>query len=145
MMTDFSVYCPVKYREVSVTRTQVRSSSAPAPVGPYSQAILAGGLVFVSGQLGINPATGTMPPTVEEQAELALDNLKAVLEASGSSLDRVVKTTVLLADMKDFARVNGVYARYFSEPFPARAAYQVAGLPLGGLVEIEATALSGRD
>jgi len=128
-----------------VTRTQVRSSSAPAPVGPYSQAILAGGLVFVSGQLGINPATGTMPPTVEEQAELALDNLKAVLEASGSSLDRVVKTTVLLADMKDFARVNGVYARYFSEPFPARAAYQVAGLPLGGLVEIEATALSGRD
>jgi len=145
MMTDFSVYCPVKYREVFVTRTQVRSSSAPAPVGPYSQAILAGGLVFVSGQLGINPATGTMPPTVEEQAELALDNLKAVLEASGSSLDRVVKTTVLLADMKDFARVNGVYARYFSEPFPARAAYQVAGLPLGGLVEIEATALSGRD
>jgi len=128
-----------------VIKTQVRSSSAPAPVGPYSQAILAGGLVFVSGQLGINPATGTMPPTVEEQAELALDNLKAVLEASGSSLDRVVKTTVLLADMKDFARVNGVYARYFSEPFPARAAYQVAGLPLGGLVEIEATALSGRD
>jgi len=135
----------VKYREVFVIKTQVRSSSAPAPVGPYSQAILAGGLVFVSGQLGINPATGTMPPTVEEQAELALDNLKAVLEASGSSLDRVVKTTVLLADMKDFARVNGVYARYFSEPFPARAAYQVAGLPLGGLVEIEATALSGRD
>ncbi len=128
-----------------MTRTQVRSSSAPAPVGPYSQAILAGGLVFVSGQLGINPATGTMPPTVEEQAELALENLKAVLEAGGSSLDRVVKTTVLLADMKDFARVNGVYARYFSEPFPARAAYQVAGLPLGGLVEIEATALSGRD
>jgi len=128
-----------------VIKTQVRSSSAPAPVGPYSQAILAGGLVFVSGQLGINPATGTMPPTVEEQAELALENLKAVLEAGGSSLDRVVKTTVLLADMKDFARVNGVYARYFSEPFPARAAYQVAGLPLGGLVEIEATALSGRD
>jgi 2-iminobutanoate/2-iminopropanoate deaminase len=86
-----------------------------------------------------------MPPTVEEQAELALDNLRAVLEAGGSSLDRVVKTTVLLADMKDFARVNGVYARYFTEPFPARAAYQVAGLPLGGLVEIEAVALSGRD
>lgn len=128
-----------------MTKTQVRSDSAPAPVGPYSQAVLTEGLVFASGQLGINPATGAMPPTVEEQAELALNNLKAVLEAGGSSLDRVVKTTVLLADMKDFARVNGVYARYFTEPFPARAAYQVAGLPLGGLVEIEAVALSGRD
>lgn len=128
-----------------MTKTQVRSSSAPAPVGPYSQAVLTEGLLFASGQLGINPATGAMPPTVEEQAELALENLKAVLEAGGSSLDRVVKTTVLLADMKDFARVNGVYARYFTEPFPARAAYQVAGLPLGGLVEIEAVALSGKD
>ncbi|MFO7626604.1 MAG: RidA family protein [Candidatus Fermentibacteraceae bacterium] len=128
-----------------MTKTQVRSSSAPAPVGPYSQAVLTEGLVFASGQLGIDPSTGVMPPTVEEQAELALDNLKAVLEAGGSSLDRVVKTTVLLADMKDFARVNGIYARYFTEPFPARAAYQVAGLPLGGLVEIEAVALSGRD
>jgi 2-iminobutanoate/2-iminopropanoate deaminase len=145
MMPVFSVYCPVKYREVFMTKTQVRSSSAPAPVGPYSQAVLTEGLLFASGQLGINPATGSMPPTVEEQAELALDNLRAVLEAGGSSLDRVVKTTVLLADMKDFARVNGVYARYFTEPFPARAAYQVAGLPLGGLVEIEAVALSGRD
>ncbi len=128
-----------------MTKTQVRSDSAPAPVGPYSQAVLTEGLLFASGQLGINPATGAMPPTVEEQAELALSNLKAVLEAGGSSLDRVVKTTVLLADMKDFARVNGVYARCFTEPFPARAAYQVAGLPLGGLVEIEAVALSGRD
>jgi 2-iminobutanoate/2-iminopropanoate deaminase len=145
MMPVFSVYCPVRYREVFMTKTQVRSSSAPAPVGPYSQAVLTEGFLFASGQLGINPATGAMPPTVEEQAELALDNLRAVLEAGGSSLDRVVKTTVLLADMKDFARVNGVYARYFTEPFPARAAYQVAGLPLGGLVEIEAVALSGRD
>lgn len=128
-----------------MTRTQVRSSNAPVPVGPYSQAVLTDGLVFASGQLGINPATGIMPSTVEEQAELALDNLRAVLEAGGSSMDRVVKTTVLLSDMKDFGRVNGVYTRYFTEPFPARAAYQVAGLPLGGLVEIEAIALSGRD
>ncbi len=128
-----------------MTKTQVRSNSAPAPVGPYSQAILTEGFVFASGQLGINPATGAMPPTVEEQAEQALNNLRAVLEAGGSALDRVVKTTVLLADMKDFAKVNGIYARYFTEPFPARAAYQVAGLPLGGLVEIEAVALSGRD
>lgn len=128
-----------------MTKAQVRSSSAPAPVGPYSQAVLTEGFVFASGQLGIDPATGSMPPAVEAQAELALDNLKAVLEAGGSSLDRVVKTTVLLADMKDFAKVNGIYARYFTEPFPARAAYQVAGLPLGGLVEIEAIALSGRD
>lgn len=127
-----------------MTKTQVRSEKAPAPVGPYSQAVLTEGLIFASGQLGIDPATGQMPPTVEAQAELALDNLKAVLEAGGSSLDRVLKTTVLLADMKDFGRVNGIYARYFAEPFPARAAYQVAGLPLGGLVEIEAVALSGR-
>jgi len=128
-----------------MTKTQVRSNSAPAPVGPYSQAVLTEGFVFASGQLGIDPATGSMPPTVEAQAQLALDNLKAVLEEGGSSLDRVVRTTVLLADMKDFAKVNGIYARYFTEPFPARAAYQVAGLPLGGLVEIEAIALSGRD
>jgi 2-iminobutanoate/2-iminopropanoate deaminase len=131
--------------EVFMTKTQVRSNSAPAPVGPYSQAVLTEGFVFASGQLGIDPATGSMPPTVEAQAQLALDNLKAVLEEGGSSLDRVVRTTVLLADMKDFAKVNGIYARYFTEPFPARAAYQVAGLPLGGLVEIEAIALSGRD
>ncbi len=128
-----------------MTKTQVRSSDAPAPVGPYSQAVLAAGFVFASGQLGIDPATGVMPPSVEAQAELALGNLRAVLEAGGSSLDRVVKTTVLLADMKDFSRVNAIYARYFNEPFPARAAYQAAGLPLGGLVEIEAIALSGRD
>jgi len=115
-----------------MTKTQVRSNSAPAPVGPYSQAVLTEGFVFASGQLGIDPATGSMPPTVEAQAQLALDNLKAVLEEGGSSLDRVVRTTVLLADMKDFAKVNGIYARYFTEPFPARAAYQVAGLPLGG-------------
>lgn len=127
-----------------MTKTQVRSEKAPTPVGPYSQAVLTEGLLFASGQLGIDPATGLMPPSVEEQAELALGNLKAVLEAGGSSLDRVLKTTVLLADMKDFGRVNGIYARYFTEPFPARAAYQVAGLPLGGLVEIEAVALSGR-
>lgn len=127
-----------------MTKTQVRSEKAPTPVGPYSQAVLTEGLIFASGQLGIDPATGSMPPSVEEQAELALGNLKAVLEAGGSSLDRVLKTTVLLADMKDFGRVNGIYARHFTEPFPARAAYQVAGLPLGGLVEIEAVALSGR-
>ncbi len=128
-----------------MAKVEVRSSGAPAPVGPYSQAVAAAGLVFVSGQLGVDPGSGTMAGSVEEQADLALRNLKAVLEAGGSSLDRVVKTTVFLADMKDFTRVNGVYARYFSEPYPARAAFQVAGLPLGGLVEIEALALSGRD
>jgi len=128
-----------------VKKMPIRSEGAPAPVGPYSQAISAAGLVFVSGQLGIDPASGKMPPTVEEQAELALKNLESVLEAGGSCLDSVLKTTVLLADMKDFSRVNSIYSRFFKEPFPARAAYQVAGLPLGGLVEIEAIALSGKD
>ena len=128
-----------------MTTTLIRASGAPAPVGPYSQAVSAGGFIFASGQLGVDPSTGTMLPTVEAQAEQALKNIRAVLEAGGSSLDLVLKTTVFLADMKDFAPVNRVYAGFFREPFPARAAFQVAGLPLGGLVEIEAVALSGRE
>lgn len=128
-----------------MTKSQIRASGAPEPVGPYSQAVSAGGFIFASGQLGVDPATGTMPPGVESQAEQALGNLRAVLEAGGSSMDRVVKTTVLLADMKDFAAVNRIYAGFFREPFPARAAFQVAGLPLNALVEIEAVALSGRE
>ena len=128
-----------------MTPVPVYTGAAPAPVGPYSQAVVGAGLLFVSGQLGIDPATGRMPGSVEEQTELALENLRHVLEAGGSGLDRVVKTTVLLADMNDFAKVNGIYARFFHEPYPARAAYQVARLPLGGLVEIEAVALSGRN
>jgi 2-iminobutanoate/2-iminopropanoate deaminase len=128
-----------------MTKNQIRSPGAPEPVGPYSLAVSAGGFIFVSGQLGVDPSTGTMPPSVEAQAGRALSNLEAVLQAGGSSMDRVVKTTIFLADMKDFAAVNRVYAGCFREPFPARAAFQVAGLPLGALVEIEAVALSGRE
>ncbi len=127
-----------------MTKNCITTEGAPKPVGPYSQAVSAGGFVFTAGQLGVDPSTGAMPPTVEAQAEQALKNLRAVLEAGGSSMDRVLKTTVLLADMKDFAVVNRVYADFFREPFPARSAFQVAGLPLGALVEIEAVAFSGR-
>ena len=113
---------------------------APAPVGPYSQAVLAGGFVFVSGQLGIDPSSGRLEEGVEAQADRALANLEAVLSAAGLSTRDVVKTTVLLSDMGDFARVNARYALHFAEPFPARAAFAVRALPLGALVEIEAVA-----
>lgn len=118
----------------------VNTDKAPAAVGPYSQGMTSGNLVFTSGQLPIVPATGTMPETIEEQAETSLENLKAVLETAGSSMHRVIKTTVFLSDMANFAAVNAIYATYFSEPFPARSCVQVARLPKDALVEIEAIA-----
>ncbi len=122
-------------REVIVT------DQAPAAVGPYSQGIRAGDFVFTAGQLGLDPATGKLVEGgVEAQAQRALINLKAVLEAAGSSLERVVKVTVFLHDISDFKAVNGVYAQFFGANPPARSAVQVAALPLGGLVEIEAIA-----
>jgi 2-iminobutanoate/2-iminopropanoate deaminase len=125
-------------------RTIVSTNNAPAAVGPYSQAIRIGELVYTAGQIGLNPATGTIEGrTVEEQTLQVLRNLKAVLEAAGSGLDRVVKTTVFLADIKDFKAMNAVYATYFPREPPARSAFQVAALPLGAMVEIEAIALAG--
>lgn len=121
-------------------RNVIHTEKAPKAIGPYSQAIVSGGLVFTSGQLGLDPATGALADGVKAQAVASLRNLKAVLEAAGSSMDRVLKTTVFLADMKDFAVVNEVYASFFSADFPARSAVQVAALPKGGLVEIEAVA-----
>jgi 2-iminobutanoate/2-iminopropanoate deaminase len=118
----------------------IATKSAPAAVGPYSQAIRAGGLVFVSGQLGLDPATGKLVEGVEAQAERALDNMAAILAAAGIGFANVVKATVLLASMDDFAQVNAIYAKRFPADPPARAAYAVAKLPLGGLVEIEAIA-----
>ncbi|WP_174409472.1 RidA family protein [Desulfovibrio psychrotolerans] len=118
----------------------VRTDKAPAAIGPYSQGMISTGLVFTSGQLGIDPATGQMPGTVEEQARLALENLKAVLEEAGTSMGRVVKTTVFLSDMNNFAAVNAVYTAYFAEPFPARSCVEVARLPKDALVEVEAVA-----
>ncbi len=120
----------------------IATEKAPQAVGPYSQGIVAGNLVFTAGQVAIDPAIGKLiegdAPT---QARQALKNLQAVLEAGGASLAQVVKTTVFLADMNDYAAVNAVYAEFFTENPPARSAVQVAKLPLGALVEIEAVAL----
>lgn len=119
-------------------KTVITTTAAPGAIGPYSQAIEANGLVFVSGQIPLDPATGAfVPGGVEVQAEQSLKNLKAVLEAAGYSLADVVKTTVFLTNMGDFAAVNEVYARFFTAECPARSAVQVGALPKGALVEIE--------
>lgn len=124
----------------------IQTDKAPAAIGPYSQAICSGaGLVFVSGQLPIDPATGAFPEGgVEAQTRQSLLNAQAILKAAGLSLSNVVKTTVFLADMADFAAMNGVYAQFFSAPFPARSAVAVKTLPKGALVEIECIATSPR-
>jgi len=122
-------------------RTVIHSDSAPKAIGPYSQAIISGGLVFCSGQVPIDPATGELVAGgIQEQTHRSLMNLKAVLEAAGSGLDRVVKTTVFLQSMNDFAAMNAVYATYFSNDPPARSTVEVARLPRNALVEIECIA-----
>ena len=123
-----------------MSRQAVSTTAAPAAIGPYSQAIASGGLVMCSGQLGLDPATGELVAGVEAQAERALKNLAAVLDAAGLGFGDVVKTTIFRADMGDFAAVNEVYARFMPDPPPARSTVQVAALPKGGLVEIEAIA-----
>ncbi|HOE53450.1 MAG TPA: Rid family detoxifying hydrolase [Methanomassiliicoccales archaeon] len=120
---------------------EVRADGAPAPVGPYSQAVVCGDLVFCSGQLGLDPATGAMAEGAVAQARQALANLQAVLQAAGSSLDRAIKVTVYMTDLSRFPEVNGAYADFFEPPFPARTAIQVAALPKGGEVEIDVIAL----
>ncbi|KZT02235.1 YjgF-like protein [Laetiporus sulphureus 93-53] len=116
----------------------VSTTNAPAAVGPYNQAVKAGNLLFVSGSLGIDPATGKLVPGgVEEQTEQALKNMKTIIEAGGSDVSKVVKTTVFLKSMDDFTTMNGIYARFFNGHKPARSAVQVAKLPLDGLFEIE--------
>ena len=125
-------------------REAISTDRAPAAVGAYSQAIRAGGLVFTAGQLGIDPANGEFSaPDVAGQAEQALANLAAILDASGSGLDRLVKVTVFLADIADWPALNEVYSRVVPEPFPARSAFAVKDLPKGGRVEIEAIATVG--
>ena len=121
---------------------KIQTPNAPAAIGPYSQAIQAGGTIYVSGQLPINPATGEFAgEDIRAQARQSLENIKAILAAAGMGMPNVVKTTVLLQDMAGFAAMNEVYAEYFTEPYPARAAFQVAKLPKGALVEIEAVAV----
>ncbi len=121
-------------------KKQIDSKDAPAAIGPYSQAIAAGGMVYVSGMLGIDPSDGNLKASVTEQAEQALKNLSAVLKAAGTDTSSVVKTTVFITDMGAFGAVNEIYAKYFSAPFPARSCVQVSALPKGGLFEIEAIA-----
>ncbi len=119
----------------------VSTDGAPAALGPYSQAIISGDLVFTAGQIALDPTTGELVDGgVAAEAERVLENLSAVLQAAGCSMADVVKTTVYLADLGDYAAVNEVYARYFSEPHPARSAVQTAGLPLGARLEIDAIA-----
>ena len=124
-------------------RSPVETNAAPSAIGPYSQGMRAGGLVFTAGQVGSEPSTGVLADGVAAQADRALRNLSAVLDAAGMSLDRVVKTTVFLTDMADFAAMNEVYARHFSAPYPARSTVAVRALPKGAAVEIEAIAMVG--
>ncbi len=122
--------------------TEIKSAAAPAAIGPYSQAIEAGGMVFASGQLPIDPATGSIVEGgIEQQTHQSLRNVQAILEAAGTDLSHVVKTTVFLSSITNFANMNEVYAQYFREPFPARSAVAVKDLPKGALVEIEVVAV----
>lgn len=127
-----------------MTRHAVTTTGAPSAIGPYSQGIVSGDLVFCSGQLGLDPATGDLVEGgVEAQTERALRNLASVLDAAGASMADVVKTTIFLADIGDFAAVNAVYARHMPDPAPARSTFAVGALPKGGRIEIEAVARRG--
>jgi len=115
----------------------IHTGNAPAAIGPYSQAIRAGDTVYLSGQLGLDPATGNLREGIEAQTRQVLDNLQAVAVAAGGSLDDIVKLTLLLVDLGDFAKVNEIMASRFNQPYPARATYQVAALPKAGRIEVE--------
>ena len=123
-----------------MSRNVIATSSAPAAIGPYSQAVAVDGLLYTSGQLGVDPATGKLVEGIEAQAERALTNLEAVLAAAGMTTADVVKTSVFLSDLANFGAMNAIYAGHFSAPAPARSTFQVAALPLGALIEIEAVA-----
>lgn len=125
-----------------MSNTAIHTENAPAAIGPYSQAIQAGNTVYVSGQLPIDPATGAFAGAdIAAQTRQSLTNIRSILAEAGYSMTDVVKTTVLLADIADFAAMNAVYAEFFTAPFPARAAFQVAALPKNALVEIECAAV----
>ena len=118
----------------------IKAKNTPAAIGPYSHAVVAGNLMFLSGQIAINPETGEMPAGVQAQTAQAIANIKAILAEKGATLDNVVKTTVYLAEMSLFGEMNEIYAQHFSEPFPARSAIAVKELPKRALVEIEVIA-----
>lgn len=120
---------------------KVNTPNAPAAIGPYSQGIIAGGLLFASGQIPLDPATGTIVSGgIEAQAHQAFTNVKNLVEAAGTTMSAVLKVTVFMADMADFAAVNAIYAQYFTEPYPARSAVAVKSLPKGALIEVEVIA-----
>jgi reactive intermediate/imine deaminase len=121
-----------------MTKDVIHSPEAPAAIGPYSQAIRAGNTVYLSGQIGLDPKTGTMVAGLEAQAHQVFRNLRAIAVAAGGGLDDVVKLSVLVVDLGDFVKVNEIMATYFKQPYPARATYQVSALPRGGLIEVEA-------
>lgn len=123
-----------------MTKRIVSTDKAPKAIGPYSQAVVVGEMVYTSGQIGLNPETMEMRETLEEQAHQVCQNLIAVLEAADSSINNVIKTTVFLDDINDFVAVNEIYAKYFTEPFPARSAVEVGKLPKNAKVEIEVIA-----
>ena len=125
-----------------MNRTIIRTEKAPAAVGPYSQAVKVEQFIFTSGQIGINPLTGQLRMGIEEQTRQVLANLAAVVQAAGSGMERIVKTTIFLTDIAEFSTVNKIYAEAFIGEPPARSTVQVAALPLGALVEIEAVALT---
>ena len=122
-------------------KTVISTDKAPAAIGPYSQAIVYGDMLFTSGQIPVDPATGEIPETVEEQAAQSLANIRNILAENGMTMSNVIKTTVFLQDLADFAAVNAVYAEHFEEPFPARSCVQVAGIPKGCKIEIECIAV----
>jgi 2-iminobutanoate/2-iminopropanoate deaminase len=126
-----------------MSKDAIQTRHAPAAIGPYSQAIRAGHTVYLSGQIGLDPGTGNLRDGLEAQTRQVIANLKAVAEAAGGSLDDIVKLTLLLADMADFAAVNEILAKSFTLPYPARATYQVAALPKSARVEIEAVLVLG--
>ena len=119
-------------------KKEIATNNAPAAIGPYSQAIQIGNLLFTSGQIPVNPVDGTIPDGVVAQANQALTNVKNLIEASGASMDDVIKTTIFIANMEDFAKVNEIYAKYFTKPYPARSCVEVARLPKDVLLEVEA-------
>ena len=116
---------------------EIKTTAAPAAIGPYSQAVISGNMLYASGQIPLNPETGEIPEGVEAQARQALKNVKNLIESAGGSMDNVVKTSVFIKNMDDFAKINEIYAEFFTEPYPARSCVEVARLPKDVLLEIE--------
>lgn len=129
-------------KEREIMKDIIKTDKAPAAIGPYSQAVEVNGMVYTSGVIPVDPATGEIAgSTAEEQAEQVFSNLKNLIEASGTTMENIVKTVVFLKDMEDFAAVNGVYAKYFPQPYPARSCVEVARLPKDVMLEVEAVAV----